>query len=481
MMQEFGGCALVTGASSGIGAAFVRALAARKVDVVLVARRKAELTTLAAEVEREHGVKTLVVEQDLAVTDGPRKVYEAVAAAKWSVGLLVNNAGFGAWAPFEEVPLESDLKMVDLNCRVPVELTHHFAPAMLERKKGGLIFLASIAAYQPTPWFATYGATKGFNLLLAESLWAEFKGRGVSVLGVSPGYTETGFQQVAQSAAGPKGSVATPAEVVEASLARLGRQPSFVHGASNAAVTFAARLLPRALMASLSGAVSKPKKAVAAAPVTPPVVQTDTFQRSVMRLLLVFLSVATLDTVFLSVFTQQWRIWFPVWFDAGWAQREHPWVLYSQSYFAGIFMAPVLALALYREFLGRAAGWVRGLYAGLVLGIMAFLAWWKGGLMVEFGKQREAVGWAVLTALIYGVVTLAEKFGAMREAPSRRVLLQRLTMALSMFFLVIAVADPILQLGLQGLAYSSGLGIEMGVFFPAGFILAGVSWRLRAR
>jgi short-subunit dehydrogenase len=256
--DRFAGAALVTGASAGIGEAFARALAARGMDVVLVARRRDRLEALAGELASAHGVRAVAVEHDLTSPDVHRTLPEAVRAAGASVGLLVNNAGFGAYGDFADIDAEQQARMVDLNCRAPLLLTQAFLPEMRERGTGGVIFLASVAGYQPTPLYATYGATKAFNLMLAEALWAELRELGVAVLGLSPGYTPTEFQQVAKSEdPNPPGGWTSPAEVVETALDAIGGGPSVIPGMMNGLLASASRFAPRRMVASMALRMNK--------------------------------------------------------------------------------------------------------------------------------------------------------------------------------------------------------------------------------
>lgn len=257
--ERFGGAALVTGASAGIGEAFARALAARGMDLVLVARRNERLVALARELSARHGVRADAVAHDLARPDVHRSLPAAVAELGVDVGLLVNNAGFGAYGPFAEADIEAQARMVDLNCRAPVLLTHAFLPAMLARGTGGIVIVASIAAYQPAPFLATYGATKAFDLMLGEALWAELRGQGIAVLALSPGSTPTEFQRVAGSERlRPPALTTTADEVVVAALDALGVRPSVVPGAANALLVTGARLGPRSWVARLAHRVNRP-------------------------------------------------------------------------------------------------------------------------------------------------------------------------------------------------------------------------------
>ena len=252
-MNRYPGAALITGASSGLGEQFAHRLAAAGKDVVLVARREERLQALSTKLEAAHNIRALVVPEDLASEGAALRIRSAVDAAGLTVGILVNNAGFGRFEPFESTDRAQNSDMVRVNCLAPVELTQAFVPEMLEKGGGCLVFVASTAAFVPTPWMAVYGATKSFNLFLAEALWAEYQGRGIDVLAVCPGVTTTGFQEVADVDGNPPNlMVATAEEVVDATLARLHKGPSFVHGWANQPAVFLSRFFPRSLVARAS-------------------------------------------------------------------------------------------------------------------------------------------------------------------------------------------------------------------------------------
>ncbi len=257
--QRFGGAALVTGASAGIGDAFARALAARGMDLVLVARRLDRLEALAEELSKAHKIKAVAIEHDLSRPDVHVTLPEAVRARNTPVGLLVNNAGFGAYGEFVDIDAETQARMVDLNCHAPLLLTHAFLPEMRARETGGILFVASLASYQPTPMYATYGATKAFDLMLAEALWAELRPLGIAVHAVSPGYTPTEFQKVASSEdTHPPGGVTTAQEVVETALDALGgNSPSVIPGTMNWLLSSAARFAPRRFVAEMAFRVNR--------------------------------------------------------------------------------------------------------------------------------------------------------------------------------------------------------------------------------
>ena len=206
---------------------------------------------------------------------------------------------------------------------------------------------------------------------------------------------------------------------------------------------------------------------------------TQRFERFVSKMLLTFFTVVVIDLVALSLLTQRLRVWFPVWFDPEWATRERPWVVYSQSYFAGIFFIPLLAWAIDRDLLrGRAA---RGAFWAVLAATFAFVLAWKGELMLRFGKQWEAAAWLALTATIWTALAIAERVPRWLEGTTPRRLARGLARGVAAFFLVMAVVDPVLQIGVQKLAWSSGLLVEVGFFVPAGLALAFVSARLEPR
>ena len=152
--------ALVTGASSGIGAAFARALAARGDDLVVVARDETRLEELAETLEKEHGTAVEVLATDLTAKKGMAVVEARLESAEPPIDLLVNNAGMGTYGKFAELPREAEAREIRLNVLAVMQLSHAALPAMVERGRGGIINVSSLACYQPTPLNATYGGTK---------------------------------------------------------------------------------------------------------------------------------------------------------------------------------------------------------------------------------------------------------------------------------------------------------------------------------
>jgi len=244
LRERYGDWAVVTGASSGIGAEFARAFARDGVSSVLVARREEKLQELAAELEKNDKVRTRVVTADLGRPGEAQQVLEAVADL--DVAILVNNAGVGYAGRFDKLDPARLEAQVQLNCTAPVALTAGLLPAMRERGRGALIFTGSVAGSLPLPLHAVYSATKVFDNFLGEALWGELQGTGVDSLSLLPGSTETEFQETA----GEIAHSGQPAhEVVSVALRALGHQPSVISGGFNwIRANLAARLLPRSVL-----------------------------------------------------------------------------------------------------------------------------------------------------------------------------------------------------------------------------------------
>ena len=242
MRARYGPWALVAGASAGLGAAFARALAARGLDLVLVARREPKLRELAAELEAAHGIATRTLALDLAEPGAPGRALEACRDLE--VGLLVCNAAYSPIGPFLARPVADALRAVELNAALPVALVHPLAALMAERGRGGIVLMSSLAAGQGSPYITAYGATKAFLAAFAEGLWYELRPRGVDVLAVLAGAVATpGLEEAAGKA--PPGTL-PPEAAVAAALAHLGRGPVVVPGRFNAfASGVMRRLLPR--------------------------------------------------------------------------------------------------------------------------------------------------------------------------------------------------------------------------------------------
>ena len=247
--DKYGPWALITGASAGLGEEFARQLAALGLNLVLVARRKDRLQELAVELSTKHPIVVKIISVDLSRTKFMRIVEKATKGME--IGLLVNNAGFGVHGPFLTHDLNRELEMLDLNCRAPLILTHHFAADMVLRRRGGIIFLGSTIAYQPAPYMAHYAATKVHNQFFGEALWYELKGHNVDVITVNPGTTATEFQQVSDM--GLMSMSLGPYPVVKKAIKNLGKRHSVIPGFFNRISAFFSRVSPRRWVVSITG------------------------------------------------------------------------------------------------------------------------------------------------------------------------------------------------------------------------------------
>ncbi len=239
---RYGTHAVVAGASEGLGAAFAHAIASRGVGLVLVARRADALAAVADDISKAHEVDVRVVVCDLAdasFTDAIAGVTKDI-----EIGLGIYNAAYSFIAPLLERPLEDALRVVDVNCRGPLRFVHALAPAMVERKRGGIVLMSSLAGFQGGPRLATYAASKAFNIVLGESLWSELSPKGVDVLVACPGAVRTPnyLKTTSKEAPGTLDALDVAARTLDA----LGSGPTFVPGAVNKlARFFLGRLLSR--------------------------------------------------------------------------------------------------------------------------------------------------------------------------------------------------------------------------------------------
>jgi uncharacterized protein len=186
--------ALVTGASSGIGQAFVDLLASKGYDVVAVARTLAPIEDQAARLKADHGASIFAVGLDLTQPDAAESLVGRVKSTGKPLQLLINNAGFGVVGAFADLDRREQLAMIDLNARVVADLIHVFLPD-LKTTRGGIINVASLSALMPMPYMAIYGATKSFVLTFSKLLRKELKSDGVRVTALCPGYTSSAFHK----------------------------------------------------------------------------------------------------------------------------------------------------------------------------------------------------------------------------------------------------------------------------------------------
>lgn len=222
--------ALITGASSGIGAEFARQLAARGMHLVLTARREQLLGQLAEELHRVHGTKCEVVVADLSQPDEPARLLAEVDRRGLSIELLVNDAGFGYVAAIENTSVERVLELIRLNVSALTELTLRVLPGMLQRGHGGIVNVASVAGFQPVGYMGAYAASKAYVLHFSEALWAEAREKGVTVTTLCPGTTRTDFFDVSGAPPGWLGrhSSQDVKTVVRAALKGLEKRRQYV-------------------------------------------------------------------------------------------------------------------------------------------------------------------------------------------------------------------------------------------------------------
>ena len=233
--RKYGPWALVTGAAMGLGAAFAERLASAGLDLILVDRAADALAERAEGLrERFAAVQVREAVADLAdVADVKRVLNDA---ADVEVGLLVACAAHAVTAPWLDIPLEEKIRQIQVNCIAVTQMVDGLSRSMAGRGHGGIIVVSSAAGQIGTPLVATYAATKAFDLILAESLWAELRGSGIDVLGLMPGMTRTpGFEgSLGPDAKLPKGvEVMEPEQVVHEALEALGKTPSIVAGRRN--------------------------------------------------------------------------------------------------------------------------------------------------------------------------------------------------------------------------------------------------------
>ena len=248
--------ALITGASSGIGADFARELASRNHDVIITARRTDRLEALKAELEKAHRVRVDVVPANLGASDGVTALIAAVEALGRPVDVLVNNAGFGVHGPFWEHDAPRIDEMIALNMTSLTRLTHHFVRQMVPRGRGRVLQVSSVGAYQSSPYYAIYAATKSYVLNFSEAANFELRGTGVTITTLSPGLTATEFHDVANH---QKTGLFAVTLMTAAAVARNGVEAMLrgravvVPGWINKLAAFSVRFFPRSWATAVAG------------------------------------------------------------------------------------------------------------------------------------------------------------------------------------------------------------------------------------
>ncbi len=251
--------ALITGASAGIGWALAEQLAAGGTHLILTARRRERLEALAEKLSKQHGVRIEVFPADLTLPDAPEHLFAFTEKQRIAVDLLVNNAGFGMYGPFPSSDCSRQVEMVQLNVTAVVTLTHLYVPGMIERRRGDILIVSSIAAFQGVPYLTTYAATKAFDLLFAEALAEEVRRYGIRVCALCPGSTVTEFQEVAGEPHRLIRHAETAAQVARVGLEALARGRSYaISGVANYLLTHAQRLVPRQFVTRMAAKITRP-------------------------------------------------------------------------------------------------------------------------------------------------------------------------------------------------------------------------------
>jgi short-subunit dehydrogenase len=254
--------ALITGASGGLGEEFSRLFAADGYNLVLVARNKERLQSLAVELETKHRITAHVITTDLSQLNAAAMLVEELQKRNIAVDTLVNNAGFGAYGLFHETTYEQEKQLLQVNITTLTDLTKMLLPTMVVNKTGGILNIASTAAFQPGPLMAVYYASKAYVMNLSVALSEELKGTGVTVTCLCPGPTKTGFEKNAHMGS----SALFQRKVMDAAtVARIGykalqaRRPLIVAGRVNAFGTFMTRFIPRIWAARVARRVQAPR------------------------------------------------------------------------------------------------------------------------------------------------------------------------------------------------------------------------------
>jgi uncharacterized protein len=255
--------ALITGASKGIGKAIAANLAARKSNLLLVARSERELQQTANDLSSRFGVQCNYFVADLSQNDSPKKIFDWVRTNKYEMSVLVNNAGFGLWGPFHELPLDEQNEMIAVNISALVNLTHLFMPQLLNQEKAYILNVASGAGYQSIPTFGVYSGTKSFVLLFTRALHHELKHTNVSVSCLSPGTVKTNFVDRARmqhmQELSDKMSMSAEAVADAAVKGMLAGKIEIMPGFVNRLGVFLTRFVPKSVVEKAAGNIYRKK------------------------------------------------------------------------------------------------------------------------------------------------------------------------------------------------------------------------------
>jgi uncharacterized protein len=254
LREKYGQNALVAGASKGIGAAFSEYLAAEGMDLILIARNKLELDNLANILIENYKIKVFCIYCDLSDLNAAKQISSEVKHLK--VSLLVYNAAISYIGPFEKNSMEQNLRIAQANMITPMSMVQLFCDGMLESGRGAMILMSSLAGFQGSGFLATYASSKAFNMIFAESLWYEWRNRGVDILACCAGATSS--PNFIETKPEPMGILAprilSPKQVVDECFFNLGKQPSIITGLGNRIANFfMQRFFPRKIAVKLMG------------------------------------------------------------------------------------------------------------------------------------------------------------------------------------------------------------------------------------
>ena len=254
--DRYGSWAIVAGASEGLGAEYARQLASRGLNLVLIARRRELLQSLATRLTAKYGIRTKLLALDLSAPDAAEQIVQKTMDI--DLGLLVYNAAYSAVGPFLDRSMDEHLREVHTNIHSPLKLVYLLSQRFHGRGRGGVLLMASLSAFQGSPYISTYAATKAFNIVLAESLWEEWRARNVDVLVCISGAVSTPNYLASQPkrTGGLGDRSMSPEQCVEEALVALGKQPYIIPGRMNRLASFVMRyLVPRRLAIQYMGKV----------------------------------------------------------------------------------------------------------------------------------------------------------------------------------------------------------------------------------
>lgn len=249
--EKYGPWALITGATSGIGEAISNEIASRGINIILVARKTAELESKSSALKTKYQIDTRTISADLATEGGIEKI--KTATKELSIGLLALAAGLEVNGAFEKNDLQQELKVIQININATLQLTHHFSERMVSAGKGGIIFVASLSGHMPNPYFANYAGSKAYVLNFGASLYGELKPKGVDVTVLSPGLTNTPMTKDngVDWSKTPMQAM-SPEQVAQTALNALGKKLIAIPGTKNQLMAAMAKHSPLKMQANMN-------------------------------------------------------------------------------------------------------------------------------------------------------------------------------------------------------------------------------------